>query len=60
MQIQGFDLNDNQSEPTDEQLQSLKDDVADEARRKRDEAAIRQMEVLRRKIDEAQRTWFPQ
>ncbi len=60
MQLQGFDLNDIQNEPTDEQLQSLMDAVADEARRKRDEAAVRQMEVLRREIDEVQRAWFPQ
>ncbi len=60
MEIQRFDLNDIQNEPSDEQLQALMNDVADEARRKRELAAIRQQETLRREIDAVQRTWFLQ
>ena len=37
MQVEHFDLNDIQNEPTDEQLQSLMEAVADEVRRKHEE-----------------------
>lgn len=37
MQVEHFDLNDIQNEPTDEQLQSLMEAVADDVRRKHEE-----------------------
>ncbi len=57
-QNQGFDLNDIQSEPSDEQLQALMDDVAEEVRRKRKKSMKNQDEILRREIDKAQKKWF--
>ncbi|TVR02141.1 MAG: hypothetical protein EA399_00615 [Desulfovibrionales bacterium] len=60
MQTEAFDLNDIHNEPTDEQLQALMEDVAEEARRKRELAAIRQLEILRSEIEAVQRKWFPQ
>ncbi len=60
MQVEAFDLNDIHNEPTDEQLQALMEDVAEEARRKRELAAIRQLEILRSEIEAVQRKWFPQ
>lgn len=60
MQTETFDLNDIHNEPTDEQLQALMEDVAEEARRKRELAAIRQLEILRSEIEAVQRKWFPQ
>jgi predicted AAA+ superfamily ATPase len=59
MKIQSFDLNDICNEPTDEQLQSLMDDVAEEVRRKREETMSKQEETLQQQITDAQNKWFP-